>query len=213
MNLLKWLSHLFAALKAGRKQTSALSPLPSSSGSTSPTLPKSSPQPTSASTKKLKSGKYPEKLLNTPNVSNGRTIKPQAIVLHHTAGSYQGSVAWCMNPASRVSYHCIVARDGRRTVLADPDERCWHAGVSSWRGRRDLNSWSIGAAFEGNTYERVLTVDEMASMADYLAPIMDRYGLTLADVTDHRTVSPGRKDDLNSTELARFKSYLSQRLA
>ena len=118
-----------------------------------------------------------------------------------------------MNPASKVSYHCIVAKDGRRTVLADPDERCWHAGVSSWRGRRDLNSWSIGAAFEGNTYERVLTLDEMASMADYLAPIMERYKLTLDDVTDHRTVSPGRKDDLNSTELARFKSYLSQRLA
>jgi N-acetylmuramoyl-L-alanine amidase len=118
-----------------------------------------------------------------------------------------------MNPASRVSYHAIVARDGKRTVLADPDERCWHAGVSSWRGRRDLNSWSVGAAFEGNTYERTLGDAEMASMADYLLPIMARYGLTLADVTDHRTVSPGRKDDLNPKEFARFKAYLAQRLA
>lgn len=118
-----------------------------------------------------------------------------------------------MNPASRVSYHCIVARDGRRTVLADPDERCWHAGVSSWRGRRDLNSWSIGAAFEGDTNVRVLGAEEMESMADYLAPLMQRYKLTLADVTDHRTVSPGRKDDLRALELARFKSFLSARLA
>ena len=53
----------------------------------------------------------------------------------------------------------------------------------------------------------------MASMADYLLPIMARYGLTMADVTDHRTVSPGRKDDLNPKELARFKAYLAQRLA
>jgi N-acetyl-anhydromuramyl-L-alanine amidase AmpD len=118
-----------------------------------------------------------------------------------------------MNPASRVSYHCIVAKDGRRTVLADPDERPWHAGVSSWRGRRDLNSWSVGAAFEGDTHDRELGEAEMASMADYLIPIMLQYGLTLADVTDHRTVSPGRKDDLNPTELARFKAYLAQRLA
>jgi len=44
-------------------------------------------------------------------------------------------------------------------------------------------------------------------------PIMARYGLTLADVTDHRTVSPGRKDDLNPTELAKFKAYLAARLA
>jgi N-acetyl-anhydromuramyl-L-alanine amidase AmpD len=118
-----------------------------------------------------------------------------------------------MNPASRVSYHAIVARDGKRTVLADPDERCWHAGKSSWRGRRDLNSWSVGAAFEGDTYERTLGDAEMASMAEYLLPIMKRYGLTLADVTDHRTVSPGRKDDLNPTELARFKAYLAARMA
>ncbi len=198
---------------------SKVGPPPTSPSSSPSSTAKSTPAPNTtakAAASKPKSPsvrKFSEKLLNTPNVSNGRTIKPQAIVLHHTAGSYQGSVAWCMNPASKVSYHAIVAKDGRRTVLADPDERCWHAGVSSWRNRRDLNSWSIGAAFEGNTYERVLTVDEMASMADYLAPIMQRYGLTLADVTDHRTVAPGRKDDLNPTELARFKSYLSQRLA
>ena len=117
-----------------------------------------------------------------------------------------------MNPASRVSYHAIVSKDGKRTVLADPDERTWHAGVSSWRGRRDLNSWSVGAAFEGNTYDRELGEAEMASMADYLIPIMRQYGLTLADVTDHLTVSPGRKDDLAPAELARFKAYLAQRL-
>jgi N-acetylmuramoyl-L-alanine amidase len=111
-----------------------------------------------------------------------------------------------------VSYHAIAAKDGRRTLLADPDERCWHAGVSSWRGRRDLNSWSIGTAFEGDTYKRRLGEDEMASMAEYLEPLMRRYRLTLDDVTDHRTVSPGRKDDLNPVELARFKEYLAQRI-
>jgi N-acetylmuramoyl-L-alanine amidase len=118
-----------------------------------------------------------------------------------------------MNPASRVSYHAIVAKDGRRTVLADPDERPWHAGKSGWRGRNDLNSWSIGAAFEGDTNTRQLGEDEMASMAEYLVPLMRKYGLTLADVTDHRTVSPGRKDDLHPTEFARFKKYLAARMA
>jgi N-acetyl-anhydromuramyl-L-alanine amidase AmpD len=106
-----------------------------------------------------------------------------------------------------------VARDGKRTVLADPDERTWHAGKSAWRGRRDLNTWSIGAAFEGDTNKRELNEDEMASMAEYLEPLMRHFRLTLHDVTDHRTVSPGRKDDLNPVELARFKAYLAKRMA
>jgi AmpD protein len=115
-----------------------------------------------------------------------------------------------MDPISRVSYHAIVAKDGKRTVLADYDERTWHAGKSEWHGRRDLNSWSIGAAFEGDTNTRQLGEPEMASMAEYLVPIMKQYGLTLAEVTDHRTVSPGRKDDLNPKELTRLKDYLSK---
>jgi N-acetylmuramoyl-L-alanine amidase len=118
-----------------------------------------------------------------------------------------------MDPSSRVSYHAIVGKDGKRTVLADPDERTWHAGKSEWRGKRDLNSWAIGAAFEGDTNKRELGEAEMASMAEYLVPIMKQYGLTLAEVTDHRTVSPGRKDDLAAGELARFKAYLAKRLA
>ena len=118
-----------------------------------------------------------------------------------------------MDPASKVSYHCIVAKDGRRTVLADPDERTWHAGVSSWRGKRDLNSWAIGAAFEEDTNKRELGEDELASMAEYLVPLMKRYRLTVADVTDHRTVSPGRKDDLSPKALAVVKKYLATRLA
>jgi AmpD protein len=117
-----------------------------------------------------------------------------------------------MDPASKVSYHAIVAQDGRRTVLADPDERVWHAGKSEWHGRKDLNSWSIGASFAGDTNTEPLTLAAMESMAEYLVPIMRQHGLELLDVTDHRTVAPGRKDDLAWRELERFKAYLRTRL-
>jgi N-acetylmuramoyl-L-alanine amidase len=170
------------------------------------------PKAAASKPKSPSAARFKEKLLNTPNVSAGRRITPKAVVLHHTAGSYAGSVSWCMDPSSRVSYHAIVGKDGKRTVLADPDERTWHAGVSSWQGKRDLNSWAIGAAFEGDTNQRELGEAEMASMAEYLLPLIKKYGLTLNDVTDHRTVSPGRKDDLKASELARFKGYLSKLL-
>ena len=176
-------------------------------------MPSSTSSTNAPSIKPKPSGpRFKEKQLNTPNVSAGRRITPKAVVLHHTAGSYAGSVAWCMDPASKVSYHCIVAKDGRRTVLADPDERTWHAGKSEWHGRKDLNSWSIVASFEGDTNTEPLTLAAMESMAEYLVPIMRQYGLELPDVTDHRTVAPGRKDDLAWRELERFKAYLARRI-
>jgi N-acetyl-anhydromuramyl-L-alanine amidase AmpD len=138
---------------------------------------------------------------------------PRAVVLHHSGGSYAGGASWIKNPASRVSYHVLVGQDGRRTVFASPTQRTWHAGRSEWRGRGDLNSWSIGAAFAGDTNKEPLTDDAMMSMAEYLVPIMRQYSMTLADVTDHRTVSPGRKDDLKASELTRFRTYLAAALA
>ncbi len=212
MNWLSWFQKLWQRpLNAGPQPTSPNSSASFTAKSTAAPKPIEAPAKSKQSTKAKSPKSYPEKLLNSPNVSKGKRIKPKAIVLHHTSGSYGGSVAWCMNPASRVSYHCIVAKDGRRSTLADPDEKAWHAGRSEWRGRRDLNSWSIGAAFEGDTYKRPLNEDEMASMAEYLEPLMKLYRLTLDDVTDHRTVSPGRKDDLAPMELARFRRYLIDR--
>ena len=209
MNLFQWFQKLWLRpSNAGRLPTSQNSSFSSKSNSTSE--PPTTPKAAASKPKSPNAARFKEKQLNTPNVSAGRRIVPKAVVLHHTSGAYAGSVAWCMDPISKVSYHAIVAKDGRRTVLADPDERTWHAGVSSWRGKRDLNSWAIGAAFEGDTNQRELGEAEMASMAEYLLPLMKQYGLTLDDVTDHRTVSPGRKDDLAPSELARFKSYLSK---
>lgn len=151
---------------------------------------------------------YPETRAKTPNIS-ARAIVPQGVVLHHSGGNYEGGVAWIQNPASRVSYHVLVAPDGRRTVFARPDQRTWHAGTARWRGKGDVNSWTVGASFAGNTYIAPLTDHAMASMAEYLRPLMTKYEWTLADLTDHRTVAPNRKTDLKPSELARFKAFLA----
>ncbi len=203
MKLPQWLNRLFGVSPAGPPPTLPKSSLPSSASSTSaPSTPPKSSAPKS----------HPETKARTPNVS-AKPITPKAIVLHHSGGSYAGGVAWIKNPASRVSYHVLVAPDGKRTVFAVPEQRTWHAGVSSYRGKRDLNSWSVGAAFAGDTNKAPLTDAAMISMGEYLVPIMRKYGLTLADVVDHRTVAPGRKTDLKATELTRFRTYLAAALA
>jgi N-acetyl-anhydromuramyl-L-alanine amidase AmpD len=156
--------------------------------------------------------KYKEVSRQTPNFSRGKVIIPKAVVLHHTSGSYAGSVAWCLNPDSKVSYHCIIKRDGERTILASDNQRTWHAGKSFWRSRPDLNSWSLGVAFEGDTYKEPLTKEMIDSAIEYLAPRMNRLSLTIKDVTDHRTVSPNRKNDLKPSEYDRFMQELKKHL-
>ncbi|SFQ43050.1 1,6-anhydro-N-acetylmuramyl-L-alanine amidase AmpD, partial [Variovorax sp. 770b2] len=48
-----------------------------------------------------------------------------------------------------VSSHFYVRRNGDLWQFVSCDERAWHAGVSSWRGRGNCNDDSIGIELEG----------------------------------------------------------------
>lgn len=81
--------------------------------------------------------------LASPHV--GKTISPRFLILHYTAGSSAaGTVAWFRNPASRVSAHLVIARDGTVTQLVPFDREAWHAGQSRWGSLSGLNRHSIG---------------------------------------------------------------------
>jgi len=139
--------------------------------------------------------KYQEIFRQSPNISTSR-IKPIGIVLHHTAGSYNGSVAWCLNPASKVSYHCIIDLNGNRTILAKDNQRAWHCGVSSFKGQRDCNSFMIGVAVSGDTSKRELTENEIESVALFCVDKMKLHNIPVENITTHAEISPGRKFDI-----------------
>ncbi|MCQ6556834.1 N-acetylmuramoyl-L-alanine amidase [Streptomyces sp. C10-9-1] len=74
---------------------------------------------------------------NSPHRSGKTPMVPQGIVVHNTAGRYDGAVGWFQNPASQVSAHFAVARDRRRVQMvplpdpapADPRDgshKAWH---------------------------------------------------------------------------------------
>ena len=49
----------------------------------------------------------------------------------------------------KVSAHFLIRRDGILLQFVSCDERAWHAGVSSWRGRANCNDYSVGIELEG----------------------------------------------------------------
>ena len=136
---------------------------------------------------------YPEVYEASPNQSG--KIKPRFIILHHSAGSHDGTKSWILNKASQVSYHYLIAADGSRTQFVHDTKRAWHAGRSNWKGITALNSYSVGISFYGNTNSRTPSAAEVDSVAKKCVYLMDKFNIALDDILTHAMVSPGRKDD------------------
>jgi hypothetical protein len=156
---------------------------------------------------------YNELYKQTPNFGKN-PLKPFGIVLHHTGGSYAGSVDWCLRKESKVSYHTIIDLDGSRMILTKDNQITWHAGRSNFKGLNFCNNFMLGFAVSGDTYRRLLTEDEIESVALLCVDKMRLYNFGIDWITTHRRVSPNRKVDIDvraeTSILNRIKELLSE---
>ncbi|MFT3819333.1 MAG: 1,6-anhydro-N-acetylmuramyl-L-alanine amidase AmpD [Rubrivivax sp.] len=92
----------------------------------------------------------------------------------------------------RVSAHFFLRRSGELMQFVATDQRAWHAGVSSWRGREQCNDWSIGIEIEGLEGRR-FAARQYRVLARLLRVLAARH--PIGEIVGHEHVAPGRKRD------------------
>lgn len=92
----------------------------------------------------------------------------------------------------RVSAHFLVRRDGELVQFVSCEQRAWHAGVSSWRGRVACNDFSLGIELEGS--DSIAFTDAQYGTLNRLVSEL-RVRFPIVDVVGHSDVAPGRKTD------------------
>ncbi len=66
------------------------------------------------------------------------------IVLHATVIDLAATLSGFERTTSGVSSHYVVGKDGSVFQMVKEADRAWHAGESFWKGRFDINDYSIG---------------------------------------------------------------------
>lgn len=101
---------------------------------------------------------------NTPLtiISENQNSRVNILVIHHTAENFARSLELLTKKSNRpVSSHYLIPEpldpsypDAKLKVyqLVSEDRRAWHAGRSSWAGKRLLNDQSIGIEIVNKTY-------------------------------------------------------------
>ena len=134
----------------------------------------------------------------SPNF-NARTAPPDMIILHYT-GMTSGDAACerLRDPAAKVSAHYLVEEDGRVFRLVPEPRRAWHAGVSFWKGERDINSLSIGIEIVNPGHEhgyRAFPEVQIEAVIALVGDIRTRWTIPDARILAHSDVAPDRKED------------------
>jgi AmpD protein len=95
----------------------------------------------------------------------------------------------------RVSAHLLIDRRGAITQYVPFTRRAWHAGESSYQGRKSCNDFSIGIELEG-TDEAPYTKAQYDSLARVVLGLCEAYPeLSTERLTGHSDIAPGRKTD------------------
>ena len=123
----------------------------------------------------------------------------EMLILHYTGmQSAAAAIERLCDPAAKVSAHYVVEEDGRVWRLVAETQRAWHAGVSSWRGKTDINALSIGIEIVNPGHEfgyRPFPEPQMAAVEELARGILSRHPIPAHNVVGHSDVAPLRKQD------------------
>lgn len=142
--------------------------------------------------------------------SIGKNERIQFIVLHYTATTNDVSIR-ALTQGEVSSHYLILEGDDDKIYNLVPDnERAWHAGVSEFRGRNNINDTSIGIeivnegiATEFRSYPTYYLYDhyvdydkkQIEKVGQLLLKLKNKYSIADRNIIAHSDIAPSRKTD------------------
>jgi len=121
------------------------------------------------------------------------------VILHYT-GMKSGAEALSRlcDANAAVSAHYLIEEDGQLFQLVDDDKRAWHAGVSSWQGRSNINDCSIGIELVNPGHEfgyQDFPALQIVRLIELLVMLKRRHCIPNPRFLGHSDIAPLRKAD------------------
>lgn len=121
------------------------------------------------------------------------------VVIHYTGMmSCDEALARLCDPKAGVSAHYLIDQAGAAFQMVPEEARAWHAGVSYWRGVRDLNGISIGIELCNPGHDWGYTAfpkAQIETLKELLIGIRARHGIAADGYLGHSDIAPSRKID------------------
>lgn len=124
------------------------------------------------------------------------------IVVHHT-GTKKGTIKGVLDGLYRrpdyASCHYCVDTNGDVYKIGNDTDILWHAGVSSWGNKTDMNKYSIGIEVIGPMSDGGFTDEQRLSVKLLIRDLCAAHSIPQKNVLRHKDIAPGRKVDIADT--------------
>ena len=143
-------------------------------------------------------GKRPAKALIDLIVIHSISLPPGEFGSGNVQRLFTNQLDWDADPyfqslrGLQVSSHFFITRSGQLWQFVSCDERAWHAGESSYRGRNNCNDDSIGIELEG-LEGGLFEAAQYESLTCICAALLRQYPIT--HLAGHEHIASGRKRD------------------
>lgn len=135
----------------------------------------------------------------SPNFGPRRASPLDMIIIHYTGmQTAQDALDRLCDPEAEVSSHYMIDEAGQIFCLVEEAQRAWHAGVSEWQGRTDINSHSIGIELVNPGHEfgyQPFPEPQIQALVELCHDIFSRHDIKPEYILGHEDVAPGRKKD------------------
>jgi len=143
-------------------------------------------------------GARPEGALIDLIVIHSISLPPGQFGTSHVQKLFINELDWDAHPYFKsirgleVSSHFFITRDGQLWQFVSCDQRAWHAGQSSYRGRSNCNDDSIGIELEG-LEGGLFEAAQYETLSSICAALLLHY--PIEHLAGHEHIASGRKHD------------------
>ena len=144
----------------------------------------------------------------SPNWEERETPTPRFVVIHYTdTKNLAETFSILQDPEKKVSSHVVIDSNGDVYRLVGDEKTAWHAGLSYWRGTRNLNHHSLGVELQHggvrypgkNGKPEAYPAAQINALKQLLRHWCDRFSVVPENIVGHSDVAPDRKIDPGPT--------------
>ena len=132
--------------------------------------------------KKFKSLNYNDRKISSIN----------HIIIHYTnLPNHTEAIKYLCSSEKKVSSHFLISKKGDIYNLVPEVHRAWHAGLSKWEDKTDINSSSIGIELDyfPNDFNKKYSNKLIQSLIELLKYLINKYKIDKKNILGHSDIA------------------------